>query len=88
MKILLTGSSGLIGAALLNSFRERGYEVKRIVRSEKFLSEDAILWDPEHHEIRLDEFEGFDVVINLAGENIASGRWTEEKKKKSATAEF
>lgn len=82
MKILLTGSSGLIGAALLNSFRERGYEVKRIVRSEKFLSEDAILWDPEHHEIRLDEFEGFDVVINLAGENIASGRWTEEKKKK------
>ena len=82
MKILISGSSGLIGSALTSCFKERGHEVVRLVRNESLMSDDAILWDPEHRELRLEEFEGFDVVINLAGENIASGRWTDKKKQK------
>ncbi len=82
MRVLLTGSSGLIGTALLSCFRERGHEVVRLVREESKMSEDTLLWDPEHRELRLEEFEGFDVVINLAGENISTGRWTDEKKQK------
>lgn len=82
MKILISGSTGLIGSSLTTCFKERGHEVIRLVRKESLMGDDTILWDPEHRELMLEEFEGFDVVINLAGENIASGRWTEEKKQK------
>lgn len=82
MKILISGSSGLIGSHLVQSFKGRGHEVIRLVRSEGQLSDDTLLWDPEHHELRLENFENFDVVINLAGENISTGRWTSEKKQK------
>lgn len=82
MKVLFAGSSGFIGGELIPVLRERGHEVVRLVRSEKKMLDDTLLWDPEHRELDLEDFEGFDVVINLAGENIASGRWTQEKKKK------
>ena len=56
--------------------------VSKIVRTDAQLSDDAILWDPEHHELTPKDFEGYDVLINLSGENIASGRWTSDKKRK------
>ena len=82
MKILISGSSGLIGSELVACLRDRGHDVVRLVRSELELANDTLLWDPQHRELKLEEFEGFDVVIHLAGENIATGRWTPEKKKK------
>ncbi len=82
MKILIAGSSGLVGSELIKCFKGRGHEVMRLVRSEEQLSDDTLLWDPEHHELKLSDFENFDVVINLAGENISIGRWTDEKKQK------
>lgn len=82
MKILITGSSGFIGSELLAYLRGRGHEVRRLVRKEAQLKDDCILWDPQHHELNPADFEGFDVVINLAGENIMGGRWTPEKKRK------
>lgn len=82
MKILIAGSSGFIGSELLSCLRGRGHEVVRIVRSESQMTSDAILWDPQHHELTPKDFEGFDVLINLAGENVSEGRWTEEKKRK------
>lgn len=82
MKILISGSTGLIGSSLTACFKERGHDVVRLVRNESLMGDNTILWDPEHRELKLEEFEGFDVVINLAGENISSGRWTDEKKQK------
>lgn len=82
MKILVSGSSGLIGSELIPCLKDREHHVVRLVRSDSQLAEDRILWDPEHQELNPEDFEGFDVVINLAGENIATGRWTPEKKKK------
>lgn len=82
MRFLIKGSSGFIGSELVPCLKERGHEVIRLVRNEAELSDDTLLWDPQHSELKLEDFEGFDCVINLAGENIASGRWTEDKKKR------
>lgn len=82
MKILISGSSGFIGSELKACLSSRGHEIIKLVHSEKHLTDDALLWDPEHRELDIKDFEGFDCVINIAGEPIASGRWTPEKKKK------
>jgi len=80
LRILLTGSSGMIGQALLGRFRKQGYSVTRLVRFKSQRGADAIYWNPNTEEIHLDEWENFDAVVHLAGDNIASSRWSEKKK--------
>lgn len=82
MRVLITGSSGFVGKALVNFLRASGCTVVRLVRREADLAEDTILWDPQNNKIDLVALEGFNTVINLAGENIANGRWTQERKKR------
>lgn len=83
MQILVSGSSGLIGNNLVSFLRMEGHTVKRLLRKESTsTSNNAMKWDPKTGEIDLEELGSFDAVINLAGENIASGRWTEEKKER------
>ena len=82
VKVLLSGSSGMIGRELLTFLRLGGHEVTCLVRSSKKEGQGAIYWDPESDQADLSKWEGFDVVIHLAGENIASGYWTEAKKQK------
>lgn len=82
MKILISGASGLIGNALVPYLRSQGHQVTRLLRSPMTPSADAVAWNPENAHFNKADFEGFDAVINLSGENIASGRWTEAKKKK------
>lgn len=79
-KILITGSSGFIGKAACAYFKEKGYEVHRLVRNPQQKAIDTTYWNPINEEIHLDELEGFYGVINLAGENITQGRWNEKKK--------
>ena len=79
MKILVSGSSGLVGQALLPLLTTQGHEVTRLVRKK---SETGIYWQPDVNEIDVRALEGFDAVIHLAGDNIADGRWTSEKKAK------
>ncbi len=81
MKVLLTGSSGLVGCTLLRSLKEKGHEVFCLVRRR---SDDSshIFWDPSAGEIDAVSLEGIEGVIHLAGENIAGGRWNAERKRK------
>jgi len=78
-RILVSGVSGPIGAALLPTLRTRGYEIKRLVRGAA-AADDQILWNPGRP-IAPEAVSGFDAVIHLAGESIV-GRWTNEKKRK------
>ena len=77
MRILVTGSSGLVGSALLPFLAAGGHEVHRLVRHEP--REGEIRWDPAVGRIDAKGLEGFDAVVHLAGESIA-GRWTAAKK--------
>lgn len=79
MRILLTGSSGLIGHALLTSLTADGHTVLRLVRSKANASDPNIAWDPDAGTVSPSELEGFDAVVHLAGESIM-GRWTSAKK--------
>ena len=80
MKILIAGASGLVGAALIPSLTIDGHEATHLVRSSPKANE--IEWHPNHGQIDAGRLEDFDAIINLAGENIAEGRWTDEKKRK------
>src|SRR5215216_3830912 len=81
MKILVSGSHGLVGTALIKSLTTDGHEIVRLVRHERSIGAPEIEWHPNQGRIDAEQLEGFDVVVHLAGENIASGRWTEEKKR-------
>ncbi|MGK5594934.1 MAG: TIGR01777 family oxidoreductase [Parachlamydiaceae bacterium] len=80
MKILIGGATGFIGSALVPFLRKHGHEV--IILTRKKEKSDGIFWDPNQFQLDGNELEGFDAVINLAGENIAAGRWTVERKRK------
>lgn len=81
MKILISGSHGLVGAALIKSLEPEGHEIFRLVRHAPN-SRSEIEWSPDRYSIALARIEGFDAVVHLAGESIAEGRWTDEKKKR------
>ena len=80
MRIAIAGASGLVGAAISPQLEAEGHDVVRLVRSSPRPGE--LEWHPNQDTIEPAKLEGFDALINLAGENVAEGRWTEEKKKK------
>jgi uncharacterized protein (TIGR01777 family) len=86
MKVIVTGSTGLVGRALVRSLLSDGHEVTRLVRgdSQAFRAPGtaAARWDPERGEIDAKELEGHDAAVHLAGENVGEGRWDEGKKRR------
>src|SRR5258706_10487176 len=80
MKVLIAGASGLVGSALIPALEAEGGEVTRLVRTSAGAGE--IEWHPNNDQIDAAKLEGFDAIINLAGENIAGGRWTDDQKRK------
>lgn len=80
MRILVSGSHGLVGKALMSSLASDGHEVVRLVR-QKPSGGAEIEWHPNEGRIDAASLEGFDAVVHLAGESIASGRWTDAKKR-------
>ena len=80
MNILLTGSHGFIGSALIDVLKERGDHVVRLVRGPSRPSSPDPAWDPVAYQIDENRLEGFDGVIHLAGESLVARRWTPAQK--------
>ena len=85
-RIVITGASGFIGTALVRRFLEAGYEVVALSRrpnQAKFLPKSrfqAIPWDARSDDGWVSYANGAAAIINLAGDNLAGGRWSEQKK--------
>ena len=77
MHTLVSGSSGLIGSALLPLLTASGHRVTRLVRSTP-AKHGEIAWNPTAGLLEPSSLEGLEAVVHLAGENIAAGRWTQE----------
>ena len=82
MKILVSGSTGLIGTALYDLLKHGGHDVHRLVRTSVRPRESEVHWNPSSGMIDETRLEGFEAVVHLAGENIASRRWTSEQKRR------
>jgi hypothetical protein len=80
MRILVTGSTGLVGSALVPFFTGGGHQVTRLGRSMTGAPASDLTWDPGAGRLDSAGLEGFDAVVHLAGENIGTGRWTAAKK--------
>ncbi len=79
MDVIVTGSSGLIGSALLPALAAEGHRVTVLVRSAADPARGRVKWDPENGLLDESSLEGKDALIHLAGETI-SQRWTSERK--------
>ncbi len=77
--IAITGASGFIGRALTQHLARQGMRVRPLLRPGKD-APDGIRWDPDHDMLETDALAEVDVLVHLAGESIASGRWTAAKK--------
>ena len=83
MHILIAGSSGFIGSALARHLKSKGHKIRRLIRSKSKAKESGEpFWNPEAEMMDPGALEGIEAVINLAGENVASGRWTATKKRR------
>ena len=78
MDVLVSGSTGLLGSALVPALKNAGHRVRSLTRSGDS-SEDTVRWNPSAGTIDAAVLEGIDAVVHLAGENIV-GRWTSAKK--------
>ena len=79
MRVLMTGSSGLVGTALRPRLAESEHEVRRLRRGAT-VSGDTTSWNPATGSFADGALDGIDAVVHLAGESIASGRWTVARK--------
>lgn len=83
MNILMTGATGLIGRRLVEELQSQSHQLTILTRSPRraaeYFGDQVTLWETLADQTSLD---GFDAVINLAGEPIADKRWTPEQKKK------
>ncbi len=79
--VAISGATGMIGRQLAGFLSCAGETVRRIVRTTKGARASDILWNQTSGEFDLAKLEGCDAVVHLAGENIAGGRWTDQRKK-------
>jgi uncharacterized protein (TIGR01777 family) len=80
MIIAITGSSGLVGSALIHALEGDGHLIRPVVRRAPRDGANEIRWDPDKGTIDAAEFATVDGVVHLAGENIAGRRWTKSFK--------
>jgi len=78
-RVAVTGSSGLVGSALVAHLKSEGYTVQRLVRR-KPVAADEVAWDPQTGSVDLASLEGVDAIIHLAGAGVGDKRWTSKYK--------
>ncbi len=82
MKILISGASGLIGSSLAFALATAGHSLNRLVRDASRAAAGDVVWNPAAGELEAAALEPFDAIVHLAGESIAAGRWTDQKKER------
>lgn len=76
LRVAVTGSTGLLGEALVSHLRSSGHDVRRVVRDRQAATGGDIYWSVADREIDAEGFVGVDVVVHLAAHPIGSDRWT------------
>jgi len=80
VRVAITGSTGLVGTELKAFLLEHGHQPVAVVRG-RGAGTGEISWDPKAGRLDAGCLSGIDAVVNLAGENIAAGRWTGARKR-------
>ena len=78
-RIAISGSSGLIGTALVGHLKSEGHTVQRLVRRAP-VAADEVQWDPKSGFVDLSALAGVDAIIHLAGVGVGDKRWTKRYK--------
>lgn len=81
MRVLVSGSTGLIGSQLVPLLESRGHTVVRLLRGAPEAGEESVRWDPAAGALAVEDLHGIDAIVHLAGESI-TGRWTPERKRR------
>lgn len=79
MRIALSGASGLVGSYFSTLAQEQGHHIVPMVRDTE---QEGIYWSVTEQALDAAALRDIDAVVHLAGENIGSGRWTSEKKRR------
>jgi uncharacterized protein (TIGR01777 family) len=80
MKVVVSGSSGLVGSTLGQRLKAEGHEPVRLVRRASGCAEPEIVYDIAARSLAPEALQGVDAIIHLAGENVAGGRWTAKRR--------
>ena len=78
MNVLVSGSSGFIGSALVTALESDGHSVRRLVRGPARGQD--VSWDPDEGTIDAASLPGTEAVVHLAGAGIADRRWSDQHK--------
>ena len=81
MRVAISGSSGFLGSALLESLVDDGHEVTRLVRNRDRAGVGRVYWDPDTRAADVAGLENHDVVVHLAGESMF-GLWTAARRRR------
>jgi uncharacterized protein (TIGR01777 family) len=80
MRVAITGSTGLVGTALVEALKANGHTVSRIMRDQHKVGADDVFWNPDTAYVDTPKLDGTDAIVHLAGEPI-SRSWSPEQKK-------
>jgi uncharacterized protein len=80
VKIAVTGSTGLIGTALVTRLHQAGHDVLRLVRHAP-RRPDEVRWAPDAGTIDVDRLAGVEAAVHLAGAGVGDKRWTDNYKR-------
>jgi uncharacterized protein (TIGR01777 family) len=81
VRVLVSGSHGLIGSALVESLERDGHQVTRLIRGRIPQATGEAAWDPKEGTVDEPALEGHDAAVHLAGAGLGDHRWTSEYKK-------